>query len=70
MEGSKLVPSSCLCVTINDVWFILILGDEILAVNGQVCHDISHAEAVQLFKNIKSGPVALHVCRRVKSKTG
>lgn len=44
-------------------------GDEILAVNGQVCHDISHADAVYLFKSIKSGPVALHVCRRVKSKS-
>jgi len=43
-------------------------GDEILAVNGQVCHDISHADAVLLFKSIKSGPIALHVCRRVKSK--
>lgn len=43
-------------------------GDEILAVNGQVCHDISHADAVHLFKSIKSGPVALHVCRRSKSK--
>lgn len=44
-------------------------GDEILAVNGQVCHDISHADAVFLFKSIKSGPVALHVCRRIKSKS-
>lgn len=44
-------------------------GDEILAVNGQVCHDISHSDAVFLFKSIKSGPVALHVCRRIKSKT-
>ncbi|XP_022901148.2 uncharacterized protein [Onthophagus taurus] len=43
-------------------------GDEILAVNGQVCHDISHAEAVNLFKSVKTGPIALHVCRRMKSK--
>lgn len=43
-------------------------GDEILAVNGQVCHDISHADAVLLFKTIKSGPIALHVSRR-KTKT-
>lgn len=42
-------------------------GDEVLAVNGQVCHDMSHAEAVALFKNIKCGPVALHVSRRIKS---
>lgn len=45
------------------------IGDEILAVNGQVCHDISHAEAVLLFKSVKNGPIALHVCRRNKSKT-
>lgn len=41
-------------------------GDEVLAVNGHVCHDLSHAEAVALFKSIKSGPVALHICRRVR----
>ncbi|KAJ8923741.1 hypothetical protein NQ315_010322 [Exocentrus adspersus] len=44
-------------------------GDEILAVNGQVCHDISHADAVLLFKNIKSGSITLHICRRKKTKT-
>ncbi|ENN74208.1 hypothetical protein YQE_09181, partial [Dendroctonus ponderosae] len=43
-------------------------GDEILAVNGQVCHDISHADAVLLFKSVKSGPITLHICRRKKSK--
>ncbi|XP_050462019.1 partitioning defective 3 homolog [Cataglyphis hispanica] len=43
-------------------------GDEILAVNGQVCHDLTHREAVQLFRNIKSGPIALHLCRRVKNR--
>ncbi|GJQ68109.1 hypothetical protein Trydic_g10705 [Trypoxylus dichotomus] len=43
-------------------------GDEILAVNGHVCHDISHAEAVKLFKSVKSGPIALHICRRVNNK--
>lgn len=43
-------------------------GDEILAVNGQVCHDLTHREAIQLFRNIKSGPVALHLCRRVKNR--
>ncbi|EFA10855.1 pro-interleukin-16 isoform X2 [Tribolium castaneum] len=44
-------------------------GDEILAVNGQVCHDISHADAVLLFKSVKNGPIALHVCRRNKAKS-
>lgn len=43
-------------------------GDEILAVNGQVCHDISHADAVLLFKSIKGGPIVLHICRRTKAK--
>ncbi|KAJ8941873.1 hypothetical protein NQ318_001726, partial [Aromia moschata] len=38
------------------------------AVNGQVCHDISHADAVLLFKNVKSGPITLQVCRRKKTK--
>ncbi|XP_014245014.1 uncharacterized protein LOC106664108 [Cimex lectularius] len=41
-------------------------GDELLAVNGQVCHDMTHADAVALFKNIKSGPIAIHVSRRVR----
>ncbi|XP_078039488.1 uncharacterized protein LOC144471382 isoform X2 [Augochlora pura] len=43
-------------------------GDEILAVNGHVCHDLTHRKAVQLFRNTKTGPVALHLCRRVKNK--
>ncbi|XP_033210222.1 uncharacterized protein LOC117168668 isoform X3 [Belonocnema kinseyi] len=43
-------------------------GDEILAVNGQVCHDLTHRAAVQLFRNTKSGPVALHLCRRSKQR--
>jgi hypothetical protein len=41
-------------------------GDEILAVNGLMSHDLTHAEAVKLFKDIKVGEVALHICRRVK----
>ncbi|KAF5285290.1 hypothetical protein FQR65_LT13280 [Abscondita terminalis] len=44
-------------------------GDEILAVNGQVCQDLSHANAVLMFKSIKSGRVTMHVCRRSKSRT-
>ncbi|XP_046752268.1 E3 ubiquitin-protein ligase LNX-like isoform X2 [Diprion similis] len=43
-------------------------GDEILAVNGQVCHHLAHREAVQLFRNIKRGSVALHLCRRAKHR--
>lgn len=41
-------------------------GDEILAVNGQVCHDLSHEEAVKLFKGVKLGEIALNICRRHK----
>lgn len=41
-------------------------GDEILAVNGQVCHDLSHEEAVKLFKSVRCGEIALQVCRRNK----
>lgn len=44
-------------------------NDEILAVNGEVCHDLSHQEAVVLFKSIRSGEVVLNVCRRVKPTT-
>lgn len=39
-------------------------GDEILAVNGQVCHDLSHQDAVKLFKSVRSGEVVLNICRR------
>lgn len=42
----------------------LLAGDEILAVNGQVCHDLDHAAAVRLFKGVKLGAVVLNVCRR------
>lgn len=41
-------------------------GDEILAVNGNVCHDLTHSEAITLFKSFKSGSIALHICRRSK----
>lgn len=41
-------------------------GDEILAVNGQVCHDLSHEEAVKLIKGVKQGEIALNICRRHK----
>ncbi|XP_055645086.1 uncharacterized protein LOC129780629 [Toxorhynchites rutilus septentrionalis] len=41
-------------------------GDEVLAVNGQVCHDLTHLEAVKMFKSIKSGEIVLQLCRRSK----
>nr|XP_014287107.2 uncharacterized protein LOC106687635 [Halyomorpha halys] len=39
-------------------------GDEIIAVNGAVLQGLTHAEAISVFKEIKSGPVMLHVGRR------
>lgn len=39
-------------------------GDEIIAVNGAVLQGLTHAEAISVFKDIKSGPVMLHVGRR------
>lgn len=39
-------------------------GDEILAVNGQVCHDLTHQDAVKLFKSVRTGDVVLNICRR------
>lgn len=43
---------------------LLRAGDEILAVNGQVCHDLTHQDAVKLFKSVRSGEVVLNICRR------
>ncbi|CAD7078945.1 unnamed protein product [Hermetia illucens] len=45
------------------------VGDEILSVNGQVCHDLSHEEAVKLFKSIRNGEIVLRVCRREKQSS-
>jgi hypothetical protein len=39
-------------------------GDEILAVNGLALQGMSHAEAISVFKNIRSGKVLLHAARR------
>lgn len=44
------------------------VGDEILSVNGEVCHDLCHLEAVKLFKSVKIGTVSLNVCRRTKAE--
>ncbi|XP_021189785.3 uncharacterized protein LOC110375837 [Helicoverpa armigera] len=42
-------------------------GDEVLAVNGHACHELAHVEALALFKSVRSGPIELRVCRRVKN---
>ncbi|XP_037080727.1 uncharacterized protein LOC119101495 [Pollicipes pollicipes] len=39
-------------------------GDEILAVNGESMQGLSHAEAVVVFKSVRSGQVLLYVARR------
>lgn len=40
------------------------LGDEIIAVNGTTLQGLTHAEAIAVFKEIKSGSVMLHIGRR------
>lgn len=43
-------------------------GDEIFAVNGESLAGASHAEAIAMFKAIRSGKVVLHVGRRAPYK--
>lgn len=43
----------------------LLEGDEILAVNGIVCHDLAHQEAVKMFKSVRSGKIVLNISRRL-----
>jgi C-terminal processing protease CtpA/Prc len=42
----------------------VVSGDEILAVNGDILHGMSHEEAISIFKRIRSGPVVLQIGRR------
>lgn len=42
-------------------------GDEILAVNGMVCHDLAHQEAVKMFKSIRTGKIVLNISRRMNA---
>ncbi|XP_059082309.1 uncharacterized protein LOC131879868 isoform X2 [Tigriopus californicus] len=44
-------------------------GDEILAVNGDILHGMSHEEAIAIFKRIRRGPVVLQIGRRANLKT-
>ena len=44
----------------------IILGDEILSINGQVLQGMTHGQAISVFKNIKQGPVSLHIARRLQ----
>ncbi|XP_018328634.1 tyrosine-protein phosphatase non-receptor type 13 isoform X2 [Agrilus planipennis] len=43
-------------------------GDEILAVNSKPLHGLSHKEAIGVFKKIRSGPVLLHIGRRIPKR--
>ena len=40
-------------------------GDEILSVNGRGVQGLSHQQAIQLFRNIKSGQIVILLARRV-----
>lgn len=44
-----------------------VAGDEVLAVNGQACHELAHVEALALFKAVRNGAIELRVCRRTKT---
>lgn len=54
-----------------NLWFIILVfvpGDEILAVNSKPLHGLSHKEAIDIFKQIRSGSVLLHIGRRLTKK--
>ena len=40
-------------------------GDEILTVNGRGVQGLSHQQAIQLFRNIKSGQIVILLARRL-----
>ena len=48
------------------MFFVVFLGDEVLAINGDSVDGLTHLEAVTLFKKVKRGPVVLTVNRRAK----
>ncbi|XP_066996380.2 uncharacterized protein [Anabrus simplex] len=43
-------------------------GDEILAVNGKALHGLSHQEAINVFKEFKTGQLLLHIGRRIPKR--
>ena len=45
--------------------YFLVSGDEILSINGQVLQGMTHGQAISVFKNIRHGPVSLHIARRL-----
>lgn len=46
------------------IFHSVLLGDEILAVNGTPLQGLSHAEAISVFKSIRNGHVVVHAARR------
>ena len=43
-------------------------GDEILAVNGKPLHGLSHQEAIDVFKQFRTGQIVLHIGRRIPKR--
>lgn len=43
---------------------LVVSGDEIISVNGTSVSGLTHAQAISLFKSIKSGPVVVQIRRR------
>lgn len=46
------------------LFLIYLTGDEILSVNGKAFQGLTHQEAINVFKNIKTGEVVILVGRR------
>ncbi|KAJ6635216.1 PDZ domain-containing protein 2 [Pseudolycoriella hygida] len=47
----------------------LLVGDQILAINGTLVQEMNHSETISLFKNIREGDVILNVARRRNQAT-
>lgn len=54
-------PLSPLAITKDDLH---VAGDEVVSVNAQSLEGMSHAEAITVFKKIRSGEVILEILRR------
>jgi hypothetical protein len=46
------------------IFYFSVAGDEVLSVNGQPLANCTHAEALNIFKSIKTGDIILEVARR------
>ena len=65
-----MAPFSIVTAAVNDsdlrLFSVVFAGDEILAINGTALEGLRHAQAIGIFKAIKTGTVTLQVCRRIK----